>query len=78
MTNTSNKKIVYYVRESLAVEPKVGARAFLIPINHPDTVNVSNGEYATTSLIQEVYHNGIFETLNTIYRPFGNTTNPAE
>lgn len=50
----------------------VGDRAYVIPVDHPDTVNVRNGQLATTSTVlnhDEV--TGCFETEFTIYVPAG-------
>lgn len=62
-----NKQVVHYVAGTAT---KIGNNAHLIPIDHPDTENVSNQHYVRTSQVvgwdQET---GVIETLNTIYRP---------
>lgn len=60
------KKVVHY--SAMLIEPKVGYPAIVLPVDHPDTDNVSNLEFATTSRVVRVGNNGEFETLNTIYR----------
>jgi len=48
----------------------VGMRVDLVPMNHPDAENVTNGELVSTSAVVD-YHAaaGILETENTIYEP---------
>lgn len=48
---------------------KVGSPAFIQPVDHPDTVNVSNKRVVMTSPVIEWDINGNFETRNTIYVP---------
>lgn len=46
----------------------VGEGAFVKPVDHPDTENVRNGEYAYTSeVLSHDADTGEFETLNTRY-----------
>lgn len=47
-------------------------RAVVVPVDHPDTVNVTNGRIATTSTVLNFDEaSGCFETKNTIYVPKG-------
>lgn len=63
-TVQNNKRIVNYTGKAILS----GNRAILIPVNHPDTTNVQNGEFATTSkVLQHDEQTGRIETLNTIY-----------
>lgn len=49
----------------------VGESAFIVPVDHPDAENVTNGNYAMTSRVQSYdAETGVFETLNTVYVPF--------
>ena len=62
------KKVVHYDR--LAGVQQIGERVILIPVDHPDTVNVTNGRYATTSKVESWdITSGRIETRNTIYIP---------
>lgn len=45
----------------------VGQRAEVVPVNHPDTFNVTNGYGALTSRVVSIGAEGQFETLNSIY-----------
>ena len=65
------KPVVNY-RRSILLRPKVGERACVFPVNHPDRERVSNETYVITSAIVEVFSNGEFHTENTIYRPLVN------
>lgn len=48
----------------------VGERAFVIPTNHPDEVNVENGRHAfTTEVVSYNTDTGEFETKNSRYVP---------
>jgi hypothetical protein len=45
-------------------------KACVTPVDHPDTLNVTNGQKATTSeVISRNDVTGVFETRNTIYVP---------
>lgn len=49
---------------------KVGQRACVWPIDHPDTAQVSNEAWALTSQIKEIIDPaGVFRTENSIYFP---------
>lgn len=62
----SEKKVVHY----RGIPQIVGDRALIYPVDHPDTVNVTNTEQAITSpIVRKDLDTGEFETLNTIYRP---------
>lgn len=64
----SGKKLVQY--SELYGTPVVGQRTTVRPIDHPDTIFVTNTEWASTSAVQ--WYNeetGIFETLNSRYVP---------
>jgi hypothetical protein len=67
-----NKRIVQFSRR--AGVTILGNRAFLKPIDHPDSDNVSNLKYVITSEVidKEVYCCRIIalETVNTIYKEF--------
>jgi hypothetical protein len=64
------KQTVHYdVTMSVIETIVVGKRAFITPVDHPDEVNVINGEMATTSTIVGVNPNGSFETQDTFYIP---------
>ena len=70
------KKVVHY-REVLG-HLRVGRHATVRPVDHPDTENVSNKTWATTSEIVRVDEvTGIFETLNTVYEPTHETQKAA-
>jgi len=48
----------------------VGNRAFVTPVDHPDTVNVTNGRPAyTTEVVKYDEVTEQFETRNTLYVP---------
>ena len=48
----------------------VGDSAFVVPVDHPDTVNVTNGQGALTSeVVSYDPETGVFETKNTHYVP---------
>lgn len=55
---------------TLSNGPIVGNRAYVTPVDHPDTLNVTNGQPAVTTEIvayDEVTEQ--FETRNTLYVP---------
>ena len=61
-----SKRTVKYWSATGPIE--VGGRAVIIPLDHPDTFNVSNHIPAVTSTIVSVdRQTGNFETLNTHY-----------
>lgn len=61
------KKVVHYsyVSQDAMV---VGYRTWVWPVDHPSEL-VSNKQVALTSPIVAVHGNGVFETMNTIYKP---------
>lgn len=62
-----SKKIVHYYHASPRT---IGKRAAVYPVDHPDTENVSNEQLAwTSSVVADNPETGVFETLNTIYKP---------
>lgn len=48
---------------------KEGYCALIVPVDHPDSANVSNKSHVATSTVQKIEANGAFETLNTRYCP---------
>ena len=62
----TQKPVVQYLpfRDS---KPVVGFRAEVIPLDHPDTYNIDNGRWASTSIVKSVNEDGSFETQNTLY-----------
>lgn len=65
-----NKRIVHY-DDSKPVQ-EVGERVILHPINHPDTINVSNTTTVITSkVVSWNKETGVIETQNTVYIPMG-------
>ena len=63
------KKVVQYT-VSPYTSIVVGQRALVIPVDHPDTVKVTNGVHAFTSeVIAYNSETGEFETLNSRYLP---------
>jgi hypothetical protein len=66
------KKVVQYDSAVFFTDWNGDRRAEVVPVDHPDTVRVSNGRPATTSIVlnsDEV--SGCFETEYTIYVPAG-------
>lgn len=68
------KPVVNFKRNSLTFFTLFGKeRAELFPINHPDSINVSNTKMVVTSeVIQKTFEGSVltsFETKNTIYIP---------
>lgn len=62
------KKVVQY--SEILLGPVKGQRAVVIPIDHPDKLNVSNNLPATTtSVVSYDEVTGQFETANTLYVP---------
>lgn len=59
------KKLVHFQD---CYEPVVGQCNMVLPIDHPDSYNVSNGQWAITSPVVHVFEDGSFETLNTVYQ----------
>lgn len=49
---------------------RVGQRAYVFPIDHPDTTRVSNECFTFTSEVIKVFPDGSFETKNTLYVPY--------
>lgn len=64
------KKIVQYDASKGAVV-RVGQPAIVYPVDHPDNMRVSNMDAAITSVvISHSPDSGIFETQNSIYKPW--------
>lgn len=63
------KKVVHYIvsPDNFIVE---GTVAFVVPVDHPDTYNVTNNYPVRTSKVLKFdIQTGEFETLNSIYKP---------
>lgn len=66
----SNAKRVVEYRPIEGFTPEVGFRTWVVPVNHPDAVNVDNGYPANTSVV--VWYDsatGCFDTLYSRYVP---------
>lgn len=65
----SNKRSVQYdVEQDVVIE--LGRRAFVFPIDHTDSENVSNTTHVLTSpVVKYDKQTGVFETENSIYHP---------
>lgn len=62
------KRRVVYIELQSSLE--VGQSATVIPVNHPDTENVTNGYPCYTSPVVSIYPDGkTFDTYNTHYTP---------
>jgi len=48
---------------------KEGYCALIVPVDHPDSANVSNKSHVSTSMVLKIEANGAFETINTLYCP---------
>lgn len=66
-----SKKVVQYTRVQFFVPGGVGGRAFVTPVDHPDTINVTNGQEGalTTEIVAYDEATETFETQNTVYVP---------
>jgi len=65
-----NKQVVKYTSVTFTASPVVGGHAFVVPVDHPDTVFVKNGHEAFTSQIVSYDETTEqFETLYTLYVP---------
>ena len=63
------KSIVHYYK-NLMHDINLGGKAFIHPVDHPDTERVSNTTWVFTSkVISHDPDTGEFETLNTKYVP---------
>jgi len=65
---TQPKRVVLYRGRAT----QMGNVAMLHPIDHPDTVRVSNTKTVYTSPIIKWDADGTIETMNTIYLPWSN------
>lgn len=66
MTQSESKPVVKYCLPPFVLsKPKVGFRAWVVPLNHPQ--RSLNGELAHTSTVISADGSGDFETLNTKY-----------
>ena len=64
------KKVVQY-RTDMPFYIQIGQGALVHPVDHPDSANVSNTKHVRTSEVIAFHpHEGGFETMNTIYRPY--------
>lgn len=62
------KQVVKY--SALLHTPVIGESCMVVPADHPDTINVTNGELAYTSRVVSYDEaTGLFETQNTVYVP---------
>ena len=65
----ATKQVVRY-SEIVPTHISEGSRVFLVPIDHPDSTNVTNGHFVTTSpVVSYEEETGIIETANTVYVP---------
>ena len=65
----ATKQVVHY-SEIAPTHISEGSRVFLVPIAHPDTTNVTNGNLVYTSpVVSYEEETGIIETANTVYVP---------
>ena len=62
------KPIVLY-RNGIQTPLVIGEGTAIFPINHPNTPRVSNERIAYTSQVVSIGEDGVFETMNTIYKP---------
>jgi len=62
------KKIVRFDPKQ-TLQLALGVSALIVPIDHPDSANVSNKGPVLTSTVLKISPNGAFETLNTQYCP---------
>lgn len=63
-----NRKQVVFYKSDILPDVKVGQSAFVIPLNHTSEW-VSNNKIAQTSDVIFIREGGVFETLNSIYKP---------
>jgi hypothetical protein len=64
-----SKKIVHY-DDKMLVQEIYGNRVVLYPVDHPDTIRVTNTTSALTSpIVLWDKDTGVIETQNTIYKP---------
>jgi hypothetical protein len=64
----SGRQLVQY--SELVATPAIGAGAFVVTLDHPDTYRVTSGLVAHTGPVQWYNEDtGVFETLNTRYVP---------
>ncbi len=62
------KKQVVFYKSDVLPDVKVGQSAFVIPLNHT-SIWVSSNQIAQTSEVVAIREGGVFETLNSIYKP---------
>ena len=62
-----NKTTVLFTRDTVYGEPNIqwGERGYVRALNHPRLGNCD----VHTTVILEIFEDGSFETLNTIYKP---------
>lgn len=63
-----NRKQVVFYKSDVLPTLEVGKRAVVIPLNHTSEW-VSNNKIAQTSAVVAIREGGVFETLNSIYKP---------
>lgn len=68
------KRKVVYIEVIYPRPLEIGARATVIPLNHPDTENVMNGAPCYTTPVIKINEDRSFETWNTLYVPMENLT----
>lgn len=66
-----SKPVVYFEKIQGVEPPEKGYVTFITVFNHPAH---KCGEMLRTSRVQNVFDDGSFETLNTIYRPAKSVT----
>lgn len=66
------KPTVLFTRDTVYGEPNIqwGERGYVRALNHPRLGNCD----VHTTVILEIFEDGSFETLNTIYKPFERET----
>jgi hypothetical protein len=73
-----NKQVVQY-RVTPYQYIQVGESAVVIPVDHPDTELVTNGQAALTSeVLSYDTETGEFETKNTLYKVVAEETQPSQ
>jgi hypothetical protein len=63
------KPTVHFDPTRPGLSPKVGERAVVWPLDHPDHDRVSNTKAVITSTVVKTNPDGSFETENTLYVP---------
>jgi hypothetical protein len=63
------KKTVHYDIKKGVIGLSVGQCAICHPIDHPDTIRVTNTCAVKTSRVLAIHPEGVFETMNSLYKP---------